>query len=354
MSRGVSTLSATAWHVSRREAAVPADAQLRERLIKEIREAAEGEGLEVKDLALFPELSGLPIIADVAKLRSIRPGASIAAVLRNSAERLPGFEGDRPRVARSDIALCALGMGAFAGVPGLHARLSALGRQKRLQLSTMRGYWRNVANVLVDHILELGPEEISTSEATWAAGEWDYVSLRTHVLWIMGGKRPNISITTRELQAVSSDLTSFTFPLGYPRDIREGVIKVRALANCTLESSTLGGLGEQNSVVRLPKTLVGETVRFTYEVTINSEIDDLPFLRHRGRRPGGPFLLEIQFDPEELPLTVWSFAEKPYDYDPTISPDSDRLVKLSALGFGSVEFTREIPDRTLGIAWRWR
>jgi hypothetical protein len=354
VSQGVGTLSASARRVSQRgEASVPADAQLRQSLMKEVREAAEGEGLEAKNLEFFPELNSLPLVVDVAELHNISRITSIVAVLQRAADGLPGFEGDRPRVARSDIAGCALAMGSFAGVPGLHARLSALGRQKRLELSTMRGYWRNVAKILVDYLLELGPADIQVAEIPAVAGEWDYVTQRTQVLYMMTGKRPRSVIVTRELRAVSNELSHFAFPIGYPRDIREGVIRVRTLANCVLESSSLGGLGEQYTTLKLPKTPVSETVRFTYEVIINSEVDDLPFLRHRGRVPGGPFLFEVQFDPKELPSTVWHFAERPYDYDPTVAPDPDRIVRLSTFGFGSVEFAREIPDRTCGIAWRW-
>jgi hypothetical protein len=336
------------------EAWVPVDAQLRQRLVKEVRDIAEGEGLEARDLALFPELISMPLITDVAERHHISATASAGTVLRHAAENLSGFEGDRVRIARSDIARCALAMGPFAGVPGLHARLTALGRQRRLELSTMRGYWRNVANILVDSLLRLDSAEISVAGVSEVSGEWEYVALRTQALWVMTGKRPHTVLFTRELQAVGSELSRFSFPIGIPRDIREGVVKVRTLANCELESSSLGGLGEQITVVKLPKTRVGQSVRFTYEVEIDSAVDDLPYVRHRGRVPGGPFLVEIQFDPKELPSKVWHFSERPYLYDPTITPDADRSLNLSAFGFGSVEFPREVPDRALGIAWRWR
>jgi hypothetical protein len=332
---------------------MPADAQLRERLASEVREVAEGIGVEAKDLSLFPGLNNLPLIMRVAELHKIQLDAAITAVLQRAAESLTGFEGDRPRVARSEIALCALGMGSYVGIPGLHARLRALGRQKQLQLSTMRGYWRNVAKMLAQQLLNLNPDEITPRGLAQAVGDWEYTSVRTQVLYLMEGRRPRSVITTRELRAVRSDLRSYGFPVGYPRDIREGVIEVRALANCAVESSVLGGLGEQYTVVNLPKTPVGETVRFMYEIAVNSDVDDLPFLRHRGRVPGGPFLFEIQFDLEEVPSIIWHFAERPLDYDPTVTPDHDRLVKLSSLGFGSIEFAREVPDRALGIAWQW-
>lgn len=305
------------------------------------------------DDGLFEYLFGMAVVQAVIERDNCVADEAARAVLATAAERIRGTAG-RSGIPRRDIAVAALGLAEYQGVRGLLDRLLSLSND-RLKATSMRTHWYELLTEYADALRMLQVSDVPpTTEAGLDEVNQDFVCLSTDTLWVVAGRRIEKLIVTRELRAMQSQLSRFSFRVNYPQDLRAEVLQPFSQFNCDIESSESDGLGWKVTTLKLPVTPRGQKVRFGYSVVVNTDVDDLPYLRSTGRFPSRNLRLGVQFDRDDLPKEVWSFRGLNPEEDPNKKSNADRIQHPSKLGYLEVQFADEQLGRCQGVAWERR
>ena len=187
-------------------------------------------------------------------------------------------------------------------------------------------------------------------QPTSAAG---YREIYVSAHYIYRHRTPSRVIVHRTIEPISEPITEFKVPFNLPNDLREGIGGVEPLTNCALVSSKyLRSTGMMESTLSIPTNDSDEPVSFSYEIKLLSDKDDRPYLRHIARTDGSLFVLEAQFDLQDLPASVYFFEKVDYWNDIEDVP-MDQSVVVNTAGFVRVEFRDYQPPDTFGILFEW-
>lgn len=253
-----------------------------------------------------------------------------------------------------EVLLAALALGEYrTSAGGLHARLTAAGKNFKVPIGTMLTYKRAVLPTFAQRLLELKPDQVvprPRHEDDTATGVV-IRETRAEIRWVYSGRIPILQSTTRTVVADTQPIYYYRTYFTYPNDSTQNAIRIQPVANCAVRAFRVQGTGQHLIELRLPHTRPGETVTFSYLIEVASTAQDRPYLRHLTRYPGAEANVSIQFDPQELPTKVYSFEQRGTDFDPC-TPDPDRALVPNELGTVEASFSQKL-QTYFGFGWEW-